>query len=131
MLLECPKNISMTTYSGVLDQIITNLAMNSIHHGLENVPNGMISIDVKATENNLLRLVFSDNGWGVPEENRNKIFNPFFTTRRNLGGTGLGLNILYNLVYHKLQGTVKLVDNNDADNQGATFVITLPICVQV
>ena len=121
----------MTTYSGVLDQIITNLAMNSIHHGLEDVPNGMISIEVKASGDNMLRLIFSDNGWGVPEENRNKIFNPFFTTRRNLGGTGLGLNILYNLVHHKLQGAVKLAESNVDDNQGATFVITLPICVQV
>lgn len=123
MFIECPAALQVTTYPGVLDQVITNLTMNSIHHGLEDTHNGMIRIEVMQTDENNLRLVFSDNGVGIPKENRRKVFEPFFTTRRNKGGTGLGLNILYNLVTHKMKGTVKLLDDKV---HGASFVISLP-----
>jgi signal transduction histidine kinase len=127
LLLECPTTLKITTYPGVLDQVITNLVMNSIYHGLEGVQNGIIKIDIKLAGDDGLRMVFSDNGCGILEENRKKIFEPFFTTRRNKGGTGLGLNILYNLVNHKMQGTVKLSDDIV---QGAAFEIMLPLAVE-
>jgi signal transduction histidine kinase len=127
LLLECPTTLKITTYPGVLDQVITNLVMNSIYHGLEGVQNGIIKVDIKLAGDDGLRMVFSDNGCGIPVDNRKKIFEPFFTTRRNKGGTGLGLNILYNLVNHKMQGKVKLSDDIV---QGAAFEITLPLTVK-
>lgn len=123
MLLDCPRTITMTTFPGALDQVITNLTMNTIHHGFADKDGGSINIEVVEQPNDTLCLKFSDNGCGIPEENRSKIFDPFFTTRRYEGGTGLGLNILYNLITHKMLGTVSLSSRHE---NGATFVINLP-----
>ena len=123
MILDCPRGLYITTFSGVLDQVITNLTMNALHHGFSENNGGTISIEVSEHGSDNLCLKFSDNGCGIPIENRSKIFDPFFTTRRNKGGTGLGLNILFNLVTHKMRGTVNLVD--EQQNQ-TTFAIILP-----
>lgn len=130
MFIECPKNMLVTTYTGAFDLVITNLTMNSILHGLDEKQNGIIKIEVNQSDESQIDLMFSDSGCGVPEENRKKIFNPFFTTRRNKGGTGLGLNILYNLVNHKMKGTIKLAtDTAQASDVGAAFLITLPAAI--
>lgn len=124
MILDCPHTISMTTFPGSLDQVITNLTMNAIHHGFYERDGGTISIEVSEQPDDTVRIKFSDNGYGIPEENRSKIFDPFFTTRRYEGGTGLGLNILYNLVTHKMNGSVNLSDKQE---KGTAFIITLPM----
>ena len=123
MILDCPRALYMTTFSGALDQVITNLTMNALRHGFAEISGGTISIEVSELPEDKLCLKFSDNGCGIPEDNRSKIFDPFFTTRRNEGGTGLGLNILFNLVTHKMRGTVNL---SDEKNNQTIFVIMLP-----
>lgn len=128
MILNCPRTLRMTTFPGALNQVITNLTMNAIHHGFADKDGGTISIDVSEQPDDSFCLKFSDNGCGIPEENRSKIFDPFFTTRRYEGGTGLGLNILYNLVSHKMHGSVSLSSRHES---GATFVINLPKIITV
>ena len=123
MILDCPHALYMTTFSGALDQVITNLTMNALRHGFAEISGGTISIEVSELPEDKLCLKFSDNGSGIPEDNRSKIFDPFFTTRRNEGGTGLGLNILFNLVTHKMHGTVSLA--TEQQNQ-TIFEIMLP-----
>ena len=54
----------------------------------------------------------------------NNIFEPFITTKRNEGGSGLGLNIVHNLVFKKLQGSIKVKSKK---NQGTKFILTFPI----
>jgi signal transduction histidine kinase len=63
------------------------------------------SVYAEGKETDLIELRFSDNGTGIPQENLAKIFDPFFTTMRGRGGSGLGLNIIHNLVTGPLQGT--------------------------
>ncbi len=123
MTLDCPHTLYITTFSGALDQVITNLTMNALHHGFSENTGGTIIIEVSEQADDSVRLKFSDNGCGIPIENRRKIFDPFFTTRRNEGGTGLGLNILFNLVTHKMRGTFNLSD--EQQNQ-TIFEIMLP-----
>jgi signal transduction histidine kinase len=71
-----------------------------------------------------VEISFSDDGAGMTEEVRRRAFDPFFTTRRNHGGTGLGLHIVYNLVTRRLGGRISFVS---APNRGTTFRIVLPL----
>ena len=65
----------------------------------------------------------SNNGAIIPAEIIQKIFEPFFTTRRSEGGTGLGLNIVYNIVTQRLAGTIKVVS---AAGSGTRFTVRIP-----
>jgi signal transduction histidine kinase len=71
-----------------------------------------------------VEITFSDDGCGIPEHVQRHVFDPFFTTRRNEGSTGLGLYIVYNLVTQQLGGRITLVS---APGQGTTIYMTLPL----
>ena len=68
-------------------------------------------------------ITFEDDGRGMSEDTRRRAFEPFFTTRRNDGGTGLGLHIVYNLVTHRLGGRITVESEEGA---GTRFRIVLP-----
>ena len=70
-----------------------------------------------------VELVYSDTGRGIAAETRDKVFEPFFTTRRNAGSTGLGLHIIYNLVTGKLGGSIEL---QSEEGRGVRFVLRFP-----
>ncbi|MEO8002385.1 MAG: GAF domain-containing protein [Arenimonas sp.] len=107
IIIECPDDITLDTYPAAIYQTLVNLVMNSLLHGLEDVEDGEIRIDV-SVENKLVILAYSDNGCGMPEEVRSQIFDPFFTTRRGRGSTGLGMHIVYNLVTQALKGRIEV-----------------------
>jgi len=69
---------------------------------------------------------FSDDGKGIAAENIPKVFDPFFTTRRGAGGSGLGLNIVFNMVTRKLQGRITV---SSVQGQGTVFKMELPMAV--
>lgn len=121
--VQCPDSIVMNSYPGALSQVLSNFVMNSLIHGFEPGRVGRISIQVDPVEPASVRLTYSDDGMGIPPENRGRIFDPFFTTRRGSGGSGLGLHIVYNLVVGPLGGTVTV---EERDGGGACFVVTLP-----
>ena len=111
------------TDRGKLQQILLNL----INNAFQAVDDGCIlDIEASPAENDKVRIVISDNGCGMPEENLPKIFEPFFTTKEGKGGTGLGLAITYGLV-KKLQGDITVKSKL---HEGTTFTITLPIRIQ-
>lgn len=114
------KSIILESYSGIFSQIISNLILNSITHGFGESLNNTIEIDIIA--NNGLKIEYRDNGVGISEEVQKKIFDPFFTTKRGQGGSGLGMNIIYNLVTQKLGGTIDIVK---VSPHGLGFNITL------
>ena len=122
--LDVPKGFSLRTYPSAWTQILTNLLMNSHTHAFEHQITGDISIHIKQLGSNY-QLTYQDDGTGIPEHIIDKVFDPFVTTKRGSGGSGLGLNILFNLVFEKLNGTVK-VENLD---QGCRFTIECPIDV--
>lgn len=120
--LDVPKEFSLRTYPSAWTQILTNLLMNSHIHGFEQQMTGNISIAIKQVGTNYV-LTYEDDGEGIPEALISKVFDPFVTTKRGSGGSGLGLNILFNLVFEKLNGNVK-VENLE---QGCRFTIDCPI----
>ena len=71
-----------------------------------------------------IELIISDNGKGIPESELSKIYEPFFTTKRNKGGTGLGLHIVYNIITQLLKGTIQC---SSSVKQGTTFYISFPL----
>jgi len=117
------KDIEISSYPGAIAQIITNLLMNSIIHGYEKGSQGNIIIDISQTVDRVL-IDFKDDGKGIEGDILPKIFNPFFTTRRGFGGTGLGLNIVFNLINQTLKGAITCQSELKA---GTVFHISLPI----
>ncbi len=118
--VEAPAGLDLTTYPGALSQILTNLVMNSLTHGFDEA-GGRIGITVTDL-GEAVEIVYVDDGKGIAPEHRTKVFDPFFTTRRNAGGSGLGMNIVYNIVTRTLNGRVRL----DSAPTGVRFVILFP-----
>ncbi|MBF0459083.1 MAG: cache domain-containing protein [Nitrospirae bacterium] len=123
--IECPEDLEINSYPGAMAQIVTNFVINSLMHAFNAGDRGIITIEAIKTGDSLL-IKFSDNGKGIPEENLGKIFNPFFTTNRAGGGTGLGLHILYNLITQTFKGTITC---ESTVGQGTTFSVTIPMAL--
>ena len=122
--LDCPKALKIVSLPGALEQIITNLLMNSLIHGFNQGQNaGVIKINVQVNENHL-HLEYADNGNGIAQENLEKIFEPFFSTYRAHGGSGLGMYICYNFITTQLQGTISC---ESTLGKGVVFHIDYPI----
>ncbi len=114
--------IEINNFPGVIAQIITNLIMNSLNHGFRNKTHGEILITL-ALENNEVVIEYRDNGIGLTEQQRKKVFDPFYTTARSTGGSGLGMSISYNLITSKLHGSIKCMEASE----GAYFRILFPL----
>lgn len=124
--IDCDDRITITTKPGPLNQIIINLIMNSILHGFKSMEQGDISIT--ASENNGTCLIeFKDNGCGIEQKIKQKVFDPFVTTSRGDGGSGLGLHLVYNLVTQALQGSISVKSKL---TEGAIFTIEFPSKLQ-
>ena len=122
MQIDCPEKIEVDGYPGALSQIITNMVTNSLHHAFEPGQPGAMRISA-SIDRGTVRIIFSDTGRGILPEHLGRIFDPFFTTRRGTGGSGLGLNIVYNLVTQTLGGTIAVTSS---PGNGATFTIAFP-----
>lgn len=120
--INCRDELEVICSPAAIAQIITNFIVNSIKHGYDFGETGNISIDIQEIKGKIL-LKYSDDGKGINEEYLNKIYEPFFTTKRSSGGTGLGLNIVYNNVSQKLGGTIKCISE---EGKGTTFIIEFP-----
>ncbi len=121
--LTCSEDLFINSFPGIFYQIFTNLIMNSILHGFENMSNGRIEIDIN-TVNSKLKIVYHDTGKGIEKEYLSRIFEPFFTSKRGKGGTGLGLHIIYNLLTYKLSGSIVC---RSEFGKGTTFNILIPV----
>ena len=113
----------LDSYPGALAQVLTNLIVNAITHAYPRGQSGSLSLRVWRSKPNRIRFVFRDYGVGISEEDRAKVFDPFFTTARERGSTGLGLHIVHNLVTATLQGRIEL---ESKPGQGTTFIIEIP-----
>lgn len=123
--LDCPNNIHLNSYPGIFSQLITNFLMNSVTHAFDFNIQSQGHIDVIAqVEAETLVLTYQDDGKGISEAVKKQIFDPFFTTNRQNGGSGLGLHIVYNLVTHKLGGTIVC---ESTLGQGTRFILRIPL----
>lgn len=120
--LDIPAGFTLHTYPAAWTQILNNLLMNSHLHGFEFSHTGNISIKIKVEKSRFV-MTYEDDGAGISEQIINNVFDPFVTTKRGHGGSGLGLNILFNLVFEKLNGTV-VVENLD---KGCRFTFDCPL----
>ncbi len=105
--VDCDPNLAINSVPGAMSQIITNLVMNSVQHAYDDGEKGHLRIVVEEQPDKIL-IHYSDDGKGMPPEVVKKVFDPFFTTRRGSGGSGLGMHIVYNLVTQQLKGTVNV-----------------------
>jgi signal transduction histidine kinase len=121
--VDVPEGLIIDGYPGSYGQILTNLFLNAANHAFPDGKSGTISIAAKLRANDDIEIIFADNGAGMTPDVQRQAFDPFFTTRRNEGGTGLGLHIVYNLVTQQLGGHMMLESRL---GQGTTFRIIMP-----
>ena len=120
--------ISIRSYPGALSQIITNLVVNSLTHAYHNLDKaGQLQVEISQQDDKVL-ITYSDDGRGIPAESLDKVFEPFFTTARDRGGSGLGLHIIYNLVTQNLKGTILC---ESTVGVGTKFAIALPLNLEL
>ena len=106
--VECQPNLLINSYPGPYGQVLTNLFLNSVAHAFPDGKEGTVAIKVRASGEDSIEILFSDDGCGMNADVRRQAFDPFYTTRRDLGSTGLGLHILYNIVTNRLGGRLNL-----------------------
>lgn len=122
--ISCPPMLNMDSYPGALSQVVTNLVMNALTHAYDEDQPGTITIQATLLPENTVQLLISDDGKGIAPENMSRIFEPFFTTRRSSGGSGLGLHIVFNIVFKRLGGQI---DVNSTVGMGTRFTLRLPL----
>lgn len=120
--IKCDPELKLLSYPDILDIIISHLLNNSTEHGYLQDETIKISIEVYRDHDSII-ILYRDYGKGLDKNALNKIFNPFFTTKRGLGSTGLGMHIVYNLINRTLKGQISC---NSNEGDGVTFIITLP-----
>jgi len=120
--VDCPEKVMVDSFPGAFSQILTNLIINSLLHGFEDMEKGQIKIEV-TVEGRSIQLDYSDNGKGMNDESQQRIFDPFFTTKRGMGGTGLGMHLVYNLVSEKLKGEIEC---ESTPGKGTWIMISVP-----
>jgi signal transduction histidine kinase len=123
LTVDVPEGLIIDGYPGSYGQILTNLFLNAVNHAFVDGRSGTISIAARPRGQDDVEINFTDNGAGMTPDVQRQAFDPFFTTRRNEGGTGLGLHIVYNLVTQQLGGRMMLESRL---GQGTTFRITMP-----
>lgn len=119
--INCPLDFTIQSKKGPLQQIFHQLILNSLLHAFVAGDNNEIHIDITSINTKTI-ITYSDNGQGVDSNIRAKIFDPFVTSKRGQGASGLGMHLVYNLVTQALAGEIML----DTEYQsGARFIITL------
>jgi PAS domain S-box-containing protein len=108
LTVDCEPNLTMNSYPGPYGQVLTNLFLNSVAHAFPDGRPGTVDIKVRGAGRDHVEIIFSDDGCGMSLDVRRRAFDPFFTTRRDQGGTGLGLHIVYSIVTNRLGGRLDL-----------------------
>jgi signal transduction histidine kinase len=121
--MDCPAGILLDSHPGALGQVVTNLVVNASLHAFPEGEQGLIAVAVEPIGARAVQISVHDDGCGIPRERQAKVFDPFFTTRRAQGSTGLGLHIVHNLVTGTLGGRIEIEAH---DGCGTRFIIELP-----
>ena len=120
--VSCEDDIELNSFPGAFSQILNNLIMNSLIHGFREMEKGTITVNISRQEKNIL-FVYRDNGRGMGPEEREKVFDPFYTTMRGKGGTGLGMSIVFNLITQTLKGGIEC---ESSPGKGVVFTMKFP-----
>ncbi|AIY67006.1 sensor histidine kinase [Pseudoalteromonas piratica] len=121
--LNYAEEFEITSQQGLLAQVIIQLVQNSLTHAFNSDDKQkLITLDI-SSKHSVIEITFKDNGKGINHNLHKKVFDPFFTTTRSDGSTGLGLSLVSNIVHHKLGGRIAL---KEPEERGCQFIITLP-----
>lgn len=123
MRLTIPDGIQMDSLPGALGQVVINLINNAYLHAFEGRNDGLLVISAAPTDDGVV-LEFMDNGVGMSPEHLDRLFEPFFSTKKGRGGTGLGMGIVENLVRKTLGGTLNVESELGV---GTCFRVYLPL----
>ncbi len=121
--VKCPDDLVIDIVAGSLAQIVTNLVENAYIHAFKEREKGHILLEIKEEDDTIV-LLYADNGRGLTEEEKENFFEPFYTTKRDEGGSGLGTHIMYNLVTQSLNGQIAFVNKLE---DGLALKITIPM----
>jgi ligand-binding sensor domain-containing protein/signal transduction histidine kinase len=124
MEVEMPDDITLDSFPGPYGQVVINLINNALLHAFDGREHGLIRLWAVRLGAESVRIVFEDDGCGIPLEHQARIFDPFFTTKLGQGGNGLGLSITYNIVSSLLDGSIRV---DSAMDVGTRFTIDLPL----
>jgi two-component system NtrC family sensor kinase len=122
VVVDCPPDVVLDSFPGAVSQIVTNMVVNSLVHGFEHEQPGNIRLHASCAEG-MVHLDYMDDGAGMDEDTLGKLFDPFFTTRRGTGGSGLGAHILFNLATGPLGGTIRV---ESAPGEGLQYFLRFP-----
>jgi PAS domain S-box-containing protein len=121
--LRCEGDLAMDSYPGPFGQALTNLALNAMIHAYPEGRSGSIDIEVHPADRDHIEIVVADNGCGMAPDVKRQAFDPFFTTRRHEGATGLGLHTVHSIVVDRLGGRIRI---NSEPDVGTTVQLMLP-----
>jgi signal transduction histidine kinase len=122
LTVDVPSGITMDSYPGSYGQVLTNLFLNSVIHAFPDGRAGSVIVEARQVRDDV-DIFVSDDGVGMTDEIQRRALDPFFTTRRNEGGTGLGLHIIFNLVTQQLGGRLTFESRL---GWGTRFRISIP-----
>ena len=122
--MDIPSDVILDSYPGAYGQVLTNLIFNAVSHGFADGLGGNMLIEANRLGVRQVEIIFSDDGRGIPEEIQRHVFDPFFTTQRAKGNTGLGLHIVHNLVTEQLGGRVTVIS---APGKGTSIRMIFPL----
>ncbi|MEM6490901.1 MAG: HAMP domain-containing sensor histidine kinase [Pseudomonadota bacterium] len=117
-------DVEIDSFPGAISQVMTNLVMNSLIHAFPGRDDGRITIGGGPLGGDAVEIFYADDGVGLSDAAARHVFDPFFTTKRGSGGSGLGMNIVYNVVTSRLGGQIAF--DPPPDGVGARFRLTLP-----
>jgi len=123
MHVDVSAELELDSYPGSLYQVFNNLINNALMHAFEGRNCGNIWLAARAAEDGQVEIEFRDDGAGMAEEVLRHVFDPFFTTKMGNGGTGLGMNIVYNIVTGVMGGRIVL---ESSPGSGTTVRMTMP-----
>ncbi len=123
VVLQIPAGLVLDSYPGGLYQILNNLINNALNHAFEKRHGGEIVVRAELKDEDMVELQFNDDGCGMTEEVQRRVFDPFFTTKMGQGGTGLGMNIVYNIVTGVLGGRIAV---DSAPGAGTSIRMVFP-----
>lgn len=121
--VNCPENLVIKTIPGAISQILTNMINNSIIHGFNDGDKGCLKITVEKKADSF-DICYQDNGKGLNSDEIKMLFEPFYTTKRGMGGSGLGTHLIYNIVTSSLNGKINV---ESEPGKGLRYDISLPI----
>ena len=120
--IVCPNGLSIYSFPGSFVQIYSNLIINSIIHGFHDWDGDRnIFIDIELQGETLV-IDYQDTGKGIPNDVKKRMFDPFVTSKRGAGGSGLGMHIIYNIIKQLLKGNIECIDQQE----GVHFKIEIP-----